>query len=328
MNRRQFLKDNLFAVGLLYGGSGFIYNNIFGKTSENSSVIIARDNSLKIKQFSYNVDKISLLLDKAMNTLYGTKDTVDAWKMVVSPGDVVGLKVNCLSGKRMSTSVELVNIIISQLQRTGVKKGNIIIWDRMNIDLEKAGFEINTKGNEVKCFGNDAAGFGRELAIYGEIGSLLSKTLTDYCSVIIDLPVLKDHGIVGVTISLKNFFGAIHNPNKYHEKLGDPYIADLWLVPEIQNKTKLIICDGLTAQYEGGPPYKPQWIWDFNGVLVGNDPVAIDYIGWQIIEEKRKERGLKSLKEVGREPNYINTAGDSNHNIGVNNPDKIEVIKV
>jgi len=328
MNRRQFLKDNLFAFGLLYGSNGFSYNNIFGKSSENSRVIIARDNSLKIKQFSYNVDKLSLLLDKAMNALYGTKDAADAWKMFVSPGDVVGLKVNCLSGKRMSTSVELVNIIISQLQRAGVKKGNIIIWDRMNIDMEKAGFEINTKGSGVKCFGNDVAGFGGELAIYGEIGSLLSRTLTDYCSVIIDLPVLKDHGIVGVTISLKNFFGAIHNPNKYHEKLGDPYIADLWLVPEIKNKTKLIICDALVAQYEGGPPYKPQWIWDFNGIIAGNDPVAIDYVGWQIIEEKRKERGLKSLKESGREPNYINTAGDINHNIGLNDPDKINVIKV
>ena len=128
------------------------------------------------------------------------------------------------------------------------------------------------------------------MQVNGSIASLLSRTLTRICDAVINIPVLKDHGIAGVTIALKNFFGAIHNPNKYHEKLGDPYIADLWLVPVIRQKTKLIICDALTAQYEGGPPYKPQWIWNFNSILVGKDPVALDYVGWDIIERKRKEK--------------------------------------
>ena len=328
MNRRQFLKKNIYAGFLLYSGRGFSDNNLFSTSVRKSKIVISKDNSLRINELRYDTDKLSSMLDRSMNSLFGTKDSIDAWRMVVNPSDVVGLKVNCLSGKRMSTTVELVNVIISKLQKAGVKKKNIIIWDRMNIDLKRAGFKINTKGRDVRCFGNDTAGFKNELAIYGEIGSLLSRTLTDYCSVIIDLPVLKDHGIVGVTLSLKNLFGAIHNPNKYHEKIGDPYIADLWLIPDIRNKIRLIICDALTAQYEGGPPYKPQWVWNFNGIIAGKDPVALDCVGWKVIEKKRKEKGLKSLKEVGREPNYINTAADINHRIGNNNPDRIEVINI
>jgi hypothetical protein len=100
------------------------------------------------------------------------------------------------------------------------------------------------------------------------------------------------------------------------------------MIPEIKNKTRLNICEALTVQYEGGPPYQPQWIWDFNGIIVGKDPVALDYVGWQIIENKRKEKGIKSLKEDGREPHYIYTAGDNNHKIGTSNPDKIEIINV
>ncbi len=327
MNRREFIKKNIYAGYLLYSGIRLSDNNVSSPV-KNSKIVISNDDSVRIKDFRYNANILSSMLDKSMNNLFGTKSAVDAWKMVVNASDIVGLKVNCLSGKRMSTSVELVNAIISKLLKAGVKKRNIIIWDRMNIDLERAGFKINTKGSDVKCIGNDTAGFKNELAIYGEIGSLLSRTLTDYCSVVINLPVLKDHGIVGITLSLKNFFGAIHNPNKYHKKIGDPYIADLWLIPDIRNKTKLIICDALTAQYEGGPPYKPQWVWDFNGIIVGQDPVALDYVGWKIIEKKRKEKGIKSLKEVGREPNYINTAADINHGIGNNNPDRIEVINI
>jgi len=328
MNRREFLIKNIFGSFLLWSGNPLFQKGISKSDANTSKIVIAKDDSVRIKRFKYDPDKLSLMLDKSMNKLYGTKDAIDAWKMIVKPSDVVGLKVNCLSGKSMSTSIDLVNVVISKLEKAGVKRNNIIIWDRMNIDLEKAGFKIRTNGSDVKCFGNDTAGFGEELVMYGEVGSLLSRTLTEFCSVIINLPFLKDHGIVGVTVCLKNFFGAIHNPNKYHEKVGDPYIADLWMIPDIKNKTKLNICEALTVQYEGGPPYQPQWIWDFNGIIIGKDPVALDYVGWQIIENKRKEKGIKSLKEDGREPHYIYTAGDNNHKIGTSNPDKIEIINV
>jgi hypothetical protein len=72
----------------------------------------------------------------------------------------------------------------------------------------------------------------------------------------------------------------------------------------------------------------PHWSWPYNGIIVGKDPVAIDYTGWQIIEQERKIRGLKSLKDVGREPKYIATAANREHLLGTNNPELIEVIHV
>ena len=47
-----------------------------------------------------------------------------------------------------------------------------------------------------------------------------------------------------------------------------------------------------------------------------------------IIETKRKENGLPTLKEAGREPTYIATAADVNHQLGVNNLDKVKLIRV
>ncbi|GAJ12262.1 unnamed protein product, partial [marine sediment metagenome] len=197
-----------------------------------------------------------------------------------------------------------------------------------NADLEDAGFLISTAGEKPKCFGNDAIGYESTLTIHNSIGCLLSNALTKHCSVIINVPVLKDHGIVGITGAMKNFFGAIHNPNKYHGNLGDPYIPDLCSLPVIREKTRLIIFDALNAQYEGGPPYMPQWRWNFNGIIIGVDPVAIDYTAWQLIETERKKRGLPTLKAVGREPTYIATAADEAHNLGTNNPNQIKVVNV
>jgi uncharacterized protein (DUF362 family) len=136
--------------------------------------------------------------------------------------------------------------------------------------------------------------------------------------------VLKDHGIVGVTMALKNIFGAIHNPNKYHIAAGDPYVADAYMLPPVRQKMRLAICDAITPQYEGGPSFMPQWSWPFHGVLVSRDPVALDYTGWRIIEEQRAARKLPSLREARREPSYIARAADAQHRLGVNDPALIE----
>ena len=221
----------------------------------------------------------------------------------------------------------LVEAICERLQEAGIPKKDIVIWDRLNSDLDSAGFRPSTRQDRIRCIGNDASGYEDDLAIYGSVGSRLSKTLTQGCDAVINLPVLKDHGIAGVTIALKNMFGAIHNPNKYHLNVGDPYVADVNMLPAIRQKVRLHICDALMAQYEGGPSFMPQWTWPFNGLLASTDPVAMDYVGWQIIEQKRAEKGMKSLQALGRAPNYIATAADAQHLLGTNDPRHIQQVE-
>jgi uncharacterized protein (DUF362 family) len=207
----------------------------------------------------------------------------------------------------------------------GVK--DVVVWDRLDIDLESAGFRPGLKQSGVRFIGNDRAGYEQDLSVAGNVGSLVSQTLTRTCDAIISLPVLKDHGITGVTLALKNFFGAIHNPNKYHLDAGDPYIADVNLLAPIRQKVRLHICDATTAQYEGGPSYMPQWSWPFNGLLVARDPVALDYVGWRLIEMKRAEQGMKTLEALKRMPRYIATAADARHRLGTNDPNQIDLIE-
>jgi len=263
-----------------------------------------------------------------MQSYFDCDSPVDAWKKVVRPGEVVGLKVNCLAGRGASTNVRLVDAICERLQQAGIPQKNIVIWDRLNADLESAGLRVASRNGRLRSIGNDETGFEDALATFDTAGSLMSKTLTRVCDAVINLPVLKDHGIAGVTMALKNFFGAIHNPNKYHMNVGNPHIADVYMLPPIRQKVRLTICDAITAQYEGGPSYMPQWSWPFNGLIVAQDPVALDYTGWQIIEQKRAEKRMKSLQALGREPAYIATAADARHRIGTNDPKRIERLEV
>ena len=323
--RRVFLGRSaaLLAAGACsYEGSGLS----LAASTPPSRLVIARDPNLKATPAGLDTARLESCLDRAMQALYDCDTPLEAWRKVVHPGEVVGLKVNCLAGRGNSTRPELVNAICERLRQAGIQ--DIVIWDRLNSDLESAGFRVAERGSGLRCFGNDTLGYEDELAVFGSVGSLISKTLTEVCDAVINLPVLKDHGIAGVTIALKSLFGAIHNPNKYHMNVGNPYVADVYVLPPIRQKVRLHICDATTAQYEGGPSFMPHWTWPYNGLLVGHDPVALDYTGWQIIEKKRAEVGMKSLQNVKREPVYISTAADAEHALGSNDPRNIKLLEV
>lgn len=292
-----------------------------------SKVVIARDPLLVRPPASIDSARLLKLLDRAMQAFYDADQPVDLWRKVVRPGEVVGLKVNGLAGKGGSTRVALVDAICERLRQAGVPEKNILIWDRLNSDLESAGFRIATRTDRLRCVGNDETGYESELAVYGSAASRLALALTRACDVVINLPVLKDHGIVGVTMALKNLFGAIHNPNKYHGNVGDPYVADVYMLPPIRQKVRLTICDAIVAQYEGGPSYMPHWSWPFKGLLISNDPVALDYTGWRILERQRAERGMPSLRDTRREPAYIARAADPQHRLGTNDPARIDLVE-
>ena len=289
-----------------------------------SRAVLVRDAQLRQSGSAIDSTRLLAMLDRAVQALFDRDNPQEAWSQVVSRGERVGLKVNCLAGRGLSTNVALVDAVCERLQQVGIK--DIVIWDRLNDDLESAHFKVKERGAGVRCFGNDSLGYEDELAVSGSVGSLLARTLTQVCDAVISLPVLKDHGITGVTMALKNMFGAIHNPNKYHLSVGDPYIADVNMLPPVRQKLRLHICDAITAQYEGGPSFMPQWTWPQNGLLVSRDPVALDQVGWQMIERKRAEKGLRPLKEMKREPTYIATAADPNHRLGTNDVNRIEVV--
>jgi uncharacterized protein (DUF362 family) len=326
-SRRAFLKAGLQAGSALAAGRALTSIEVFpqgGATQAGKSrVVIVRDETLQKTKSGPAQDALLKILDRALQGFYNRDNPLEAWKQVARPGEVVGLKVNCLAGRGISTNPQLVDAICERLQQSGIR--SIVIWDRLNADLESAGFRVAERGSSIRCFGNDTSGYEQELSVYGSVGSLISTTLTRVCDAVINLPVLKDHGITGFSGALKNLFGAIHNPNKYHVTVGDPYVADVNMLPPIRQKVRLTICDAITAQYEGGPSFMPQWTWPYNGLIVGTDPVALDYTGWQIIEKQRAEKRLEPLRNLKREPTYIATAADAHHRLGTCDPAKIQV---
>jgi uncharacterized protein (DUF362 family) len=306
LTRREFGKQVIYSAAVLSASLSF--PTFLIPSAVKSRVVIARSEKLKRVNHRLSEENAAHFLDQALVKITRHSSPAAAWRSLFSPGESVGIKLSCLPGKPLSSSHGLVMAIVQGLKAAGVSENDIYIWDRTNREMERAGFGIS--GSGLKIEGTDASlgdGYSDDIEFAGSVGTRFSRIMTRV-DALINVPVLKDHDLAGVSISMKNFYGAIYNPNKFHLNNCDPYVAELCTHPMIKDKLRLIVCDASRVQVNNGPAYYPRYAWEYGGILVSRDPVALDYIGWQIIEERRKEIGLKSLKAVGREPKYILTA--------------------
>jgi uncharacterized protein (DUF362 family) len=242
-------------------------------------------------------------------------------------GERIGIKVNTIGGRKISTRPELSLSLAGLLIKNGQPDKNIVIWDRTNRELRDAGYSLSDSPTALKVFATDTSGAGYETEVFSHrnIGSLFSTIQSNFVTASISLAILKDHGLAGVTAGMKNYFGAIHNPNKYHDSHCDPFIAELFESGPIKDKHRLSILDALVVQYHRGPSFHTQWAERSGTLIFSLDPVAADAVGWRLIEELRSKKGLPSLKEEDREPVYLSTA--EKLGLGRVGADSIEVIE-
>ncbi len=275
-----------------------------------------------------SVSLLRKMVEAGLQELTGTTDPAAAWSRYFLPTDIVGIKVNCLGGRDMCTRPALVQATVKSLQSSGLPAHRALVWDRSSRELHRCGFSLNQeKKGAYRCFGTDTKGFGyeKDLTVNGSVGSLYSTLLTRHATAMINMPVLKDHGLCGLTASLKNIFGALHNPNKYHEDRCNPFIADAYTVPFVRKKHRLVICDALLVQYKGGPSFHPQWTEALGSILLAEDPVALDSICAAILDRVRSRNGLPPIEKGGGIPAYIKTAADPAHRLGRYKTEEIDL---
>ncbi len=269
--------------------------------------------------------KLDDALGAAIAGAAGEATAIDAFRRLFSPRDVVGIKINALAGKAMSARPEVVGRITKWLQAAGVAARQIVILERDERELARAGFPPNRSGDGVQVIGTDGD-YEWRWRDWGPRSSRFPRIFVDDVTALINVGVLKDGGEAGVALGMKDWYGVIHNPQRCHDDGCHPFIAHLAAFPLIQDRLRLTIVDGLTAQCHGGPMYSPRWTWSYGGLLVSTDPVALDAIGRSVLEDRRKEVGLPSLAAEGRAPKWI--AEGARIGLGEADPARITVEEV
>ncbi|HUT23534.1 MAG TPA: DUF362 domain-containing protein [Sumerlaeia bacterium] len=283
VNRREFLRQGSAAAVAVLAG-----NRLLEAAPTGPMAAIVRDKTLKsIEGNKVDADIVQRLVDKAVMTLAGKDDVAKAWAVYVSPKDRVAVKFNGLF-RNATTHPEVIRAVTNGLVKAGVDPAKIVVYDRSDKDFETARVAVNRGGTGVPAYGTGNE-YGSPTKA-GPVSTKLSKILTE-ADVLINLPVLKTHEICGVTGALKNHLGTVPNAGEFHGN-GCLAVADLNTLGPIKDKTRICIADGLYGLYHGGPGFKPQYRWDYHGIIASVDPVALDATLEDILKEKRLEQGM------------------------------------
>ena len=293
------------------------------------------------------------MIADGMLRLTGEKKLKKAWRKFVKPGEKIGLKVNPVAGKLLTTSHAVVKAVVKQLEESGISRSDLVIWDRREMQLQETGFTeenypgITIRGTEQQD--KDGGFFDKDGILYGEKNidknwfywadvdgeydeytmpymvnggkeSYFTRIITQEVDKIINIPILKNAGTT-VTCCMKNLaYGSISNTGRLHKQLWAETTAQVCAFPPLRDKVVLNIVDGLKGCFDGGPAANPQFITNYKTILLGSDPVAVDRIAYDVVLKKRMDEGVQK-KESPNGTKFMELA--SGYGLGEANPSKI-----
>jgi hypothetical protein len=142
------------------------------------------------------------------------------------------------------------------------------------------------------------------------------------CTALIALPGLKAHWLTGIGTVLKNYIMYSGNPSSYHDE-NSLKLGEIWNLPFVKGKTRLILVDALRPLCDKGPQPDPRYMWNYNGLIAGTDPVAIETIGLRIITRKRQ--ALRNEPWPLSPPPLCVAAADERYNLGTSRFEEIKL---
>jgi uncharacterized protein (DUF362 family) len=276
-------------------------------------VKVSKADSLAANKLYPKPEAAKEMLTRVLTELTGKPDLVSAVAQFVHKDDIVCVKVNGIAKANMGTNKELVLPFLEAMIESGVKPENITVLEQYHGFL--AGTRVSAHnvpaGVKTATHSNKEATMDDRLIPSTGVRTKFVTALTQ-ATAAINFALIKDHSICGYTGALKNMtHGCIINPHDYHVHHASPQIALLYAQDVIKSRVRLCITDAYKVMADGGPLWKrPEMVKPHEAVYASTDPVAMDTIGWEVVEKLRADLKLKSLTEAGREPAYIKAAAD------------------
>ena len=288
ITRRKFLKTSLLT------GAGLalpLNRSILAGQSESitkSRVVLIRHKDLFTEQGLPRADVVQQMLDEALIALTGHKDIQSAWRSIVKPDDIVGLKSNVW--RPLPTPAALEQAIRKRVLQAGVKKFNFAIDDRQvlrNPVFKKATALINARPMRTHAW----AGVGSCLKNYIMFVPKPSDYHPDACADLAGiwkLPIVRGKTRLNVLVMFTPLFHGI-GPHHFNPKFTwrynglivgfDPVAVDSIGVRIIQAKRKLYFGEDRPIN----PPPKHIFLAETRHKLGVADlnKIELTILGWQ-----------------------------------------------
>jgi hypothetical protein len=269
-----------------------------------------------------NQTVVDLMIDRGLMDLTGALNRADAWRAIIpsyTAGQKVAIKINlnnagCNDDHQVIDALpQPVNSVILGLKSIGVPENKILVYDvtsgwhngempaRLVNKIKALYPAVQFHSNEGGC--STALGFSATERVHFTVPPNREITDRPICNALvqaaylINMPIMKKHGMAGVTLGFKNHFGSIEGCDLVHwsVELGHvDYLStysgltDIYNNTHFKNKTVLTIGDGLYGarinNYDEVPsPWPTFGDQSPNSLFFSKDPVAIDCVMYDFL---------------------------------------------
>ncbi len=311
--------------------------------STNSGQITVVEHPGATRSFAPQPDAIREMVREGLTHFTAKTDVKEAWLSLISPRDVVGLKVHSAPGRTSGTRPAVVGAFIETLLQAGVPASNIVIWDRRMVDLRLAGYNELAEKYGVGMAGAMDEGYDSKHAyetallgklVYGDLEfgkkgegigrkSYVSNLLTHRITKIVNITPLLNHNLAGVSGALYGLaIASVDNTLRFEESQRlTTAIPEIYALPEIADAVALNVVDALICQYQGEERSLLHYSTALNQIWFSADPVAVDLLA---IVELEKQKGEDKRKTPGKV--IYQNAGLME--LGVSDPSRIFIERV
>jgi uncharacterized protein (DUF362 family) len=298
-----------------------------GKPAYDRSVVYVARNFDAIHDYQARPQAVERMVNRLVMAVAGKADIGEAWRTMVTPQDIVGIKVSTDGGPLFSTHPAIISAIARGLGKAGVPSEHIVVWDRDAEGLVRAGYRLRdgytmrpvplVTGYDPEAqvsspmlgkliwgdleFRNkvpdDIAGTSESEQLSSV--SYLNKVLSQEVTKVVNVPTMSTTRTVALAGCLYNM--TVRNMDNWRRfctsrEFGDPFLAELYYDERIGGKVVLNVMDGLIAQYAGGPSFEPNYAFHHASIYAGKDPVAVDAVAVRRIDRWRAAVRLPLLE--------------------------------
>jgi hypothetical protein len=347
VSRNALIQFLFFAAWL--AGFPACAGGLFPFRSTNATArVVTVENQGAVSDFQPDAAVVQTMMNRGLTNFTGKATVAAAWRSLVSTQDVVGIKVLATDGELSGTRPVVVAAVIRGLLDAGLPPANIIIWDKHADDLRAAGFFKLAAQLGVRAAGAAESGYDPTnfylpdtavigSLVYGDLEfgkkgegvgrkSFVSKLVSRQITKIISVAPLLNENDIGACGQLYSLaLGGVDNTFRFE---GDPdrlavAVPEIYALPALGDRVALDITDALIGQYEGSSHGLLQYSFVLDQLWFSRDPVALDTLA---IKELERER--LALNAPESRPSLELYANAALLQLGVNDPAKIQVVKI
>lgn len=309
-----------------------------GLTSETKARVVVVHHPKATDVFEIQPQIVHDMLRKGLTNLTAQPSPAESWLTMITTQDVVGIKVLTGSGPNVGTRPAVVAAVVETLLEAGLPPRQIIVWDRSIGSLILSGYQEVAARYGIRLESSITSGYKDEVFYennilgellwgdheFGEVGedigrkSFVSNLVADEMTKLVMVSPLLNHNRAGVSGNLYSLAsGSVDNFARFEASAQRLAVAvpEICAIPELADRVVLNIVDALVCQYEGEQRGLLHYSAPVNEIRLSLDPVALDVLSLQELDQQRKEAGVKTGSK--HMPLYQNA---SLLELGVSNP--------